>query len=1081
MGVGWVRAAWNAVLTTLSPPRGITLDLQPMHTFDLAPQPVDRLLAAMRSGSTGAVSRVDALSVAAVLRGRNELCAIATLPLRLYKGLTPVDSPLFRQFDMDVPNVVHMSMTIEDLAFDGLAWWQVVGTDFAGYPMAVRRICPDRVTLTRPNGPPQPDDARWVWIKQLAPRTGWDQVPVTTMIRFDSPVPGLLKTQARAIRIARQLDNLIELYANNPALRDLFTANTDAPVDLLDDDEVNAFLAEWTALRQASPAGYVPPSLKRADVSYPSPKDLTLVELRDAVNLAIANGLGVDPEDLGVNTTSRTYFNGVDRRQEKVNRTYSPYMLAITDRLGMGDVTMRGYQPRHDLSDFLKSDPNTQAGYWAQLQTMGVVDAMWIGEQAGIDPAVTARAQRAVPAPPAAAAIGQNAHRPAIRLGDVTPARFDGGPAYTFDSRDFSAAVPAPTADAEARTITGLAVPYGGIANKYGIKITFDPGSLEYGDPALMPHLQDHGAPVGVHRSIKDTAAGPVVSLSVGSGPEGSTTKAARDQLLYDAADGLYSGLSIGVDYSLDPQDGDVEIDDDGVYHVKRATWRETSSTYLPAFNGARVTRVAASLTGGNPVERCQHCGHQHLPGIACQTFIAQLRAQPNEPTPNPAPNPAPQPPAPNPIPQPNTSMFGASQPAGTVQQSQVTPEQWAAFSAYMQAQTGAAWPGQPAGPTAGPTAVNPRGQALAQVSEPLPYRYDRHGNLRNGSHDFSADIAIGYNPKYQGSESREAADGRIKAWLQYAFGDGDDGARHLGRLDLPGDATQQQFAITPANVVNLNYPANRPDLYVDQLDYLYPMYQAFNKGTLDTVTPFVLPKFNSSSGLVGDHVSGTEPTPGAFTATAQTITPSALSGKVEILREVFDQGGNPQASGLIWRQMVRGWYEGIEAAIQAFFVAQSASIPDIALGIAVTDAAMDQALASAITALQFIRGGDRFTKVFTQIDLYQKLAKAVDTTGRPLYPSFGAMNANGLMGPEQNYLNVRGKTFVPEWATAATGTVAASSWMMDPDVVGLWLSTPQRLDLEWRVAWVDLGIWGYKALAITDFTRTRELIYDPV
>jgi hypothetical protein len=190
MGVGWVRAAWNAVLTTLSPPRAITLDLQPLHTFDLAPQPVDRLLAAMRSGSTGAVSRTDALSVAAVLRGRNELCAIATLPLRLYKGLTPVDSPLFRQFDMDVPNVVHMSMTIEDLAFDGLAWWQVVGTDFAGYPMAVRRICPDRVTLTRPNGPPQPDDARWVWIKQLAPRTGWDQVPVTTMIRFDSPVPG---------------------------------------------------------------------------------------------------------------------------------------------------------------------------------------------------------------------------------------------------------------------------------------------------------------------------------------------------------------------------------------------------------------------------------------------------------------------------------------------------------------------------------------------------------------------------------------------------------------------------------------------------------------------------------------------------------------------------------------------------------------------------------------------------------------------------------------------------------------------------------------------------------------------------
>jgi hypothetical protein len=379
----------------------------------------------------------------------------------------------------------------------------------------------------------------------------------------------------------------------------------------------------------------------------------------------------------------------------------------------------------------------------------------------------------------------------------------------------------------------------------------------------------------------------------------------------------------------------------------------------------------------------------------------------------------------------------------------------------------------------AGPTPVSPH-QGPVQVNEPLPYRFDRKGNLRAGSHDFSTDIHIGHNPKYHGTESREAADGRITAWLKYAFGDG-DGERHLGNLSLPGDGAQQQFAITPANVVNLNYPTNRPEMYVDQLDYLYPMYDAFNKGTLDTVTPFVLPKFNSSSGLVADHVSGTEPTPGAFTATAQTITPSALSGKVEMLREVFDQGGNPQASGLIWRQMVRGWYEGIEAAIQAFFVAQSASIPDITLGVAATDAAMDQSLASAITALQFIRGGDRFSKVFTQIDLYQKLAKAVDTAGRPLYPTFGAMNTSGSMAPDQNYLNVRGKTFVPEWATAASGSVLASSWMMDPDVVGVWLSTPQRIDLEWRVAWVDIGIWGYKALAITDFTRTRELTYDPV
>jgi hypothetical protein len=480
------------------------------------------------------------------------------------------------------------------------------------------------------------------------------------------------------------------------------------------------------------------------------------------------------------------------------------------------------------------------------------------------------------------------------------------------------------------------------------------------------------------------------------------------------------------------------------VINVQRATWRETSSTYLPAFDDARVTTVAASLTGGT-MDPCQHCGQRHAANIACATFARQLPAAPVPVAPAPAPVPA------------------APAPVGD----QATAAQFAAWQQWMA--VNAAPAPAPAPAPAGPVAVNAN-HGAAEVNEPLPYRYDRFGNLRNGTHDFSSDLVTAYSPDSQGD--RAAAGGRIQAWLEHAFTE-----RDLGRLDPPAQA----FAITPANVTNLNYPANKPDLYVDQLEFLYPMYDAFNKGTLDTVTPFVIPKFNSSSGLVADHVTGTEPTPGTFTATAQTITPTALSGKVEITREAFDQGGNPQMSGLIWRQMTRAWYEGIEAAIQAFLVANAASITDINLGIAVTDAVMDQSIASAVTALQYIRGGDRFNKVFTQIDLYQKLAKAVDTTGRPLYPTFGAMNASGTMGPEQNYLNVRGKTFVPAWATAATGSVAASSWMFDPDVMCAWVSTPQRIDLQWRVAWVDMGIFGYKAIASTDFTRARELVYDPV
>jgi hypothetical protein len=1002
--MGQLQAIGQRVRDLFLPPIVVTALADDAHTFDTAPRPIDQVVTAMKYGEYGRVTRAQALSVAAVQRGRNELCSIATLPLRLYRDRDVVDAPLFRQYDPDVPNVVHMSATIEDLAFEGIAWWQVTGQDFDGYPMSVRRIEPGKVSLQPPGRgssnrtlpilpgyqTPAPLGAggptgRQVWIDH-GDGKGPQPFPAALMIRFDSPNPGILGANARAIRIAMTLDRLVELYAENPALREYFTDSDDPSVDPMSDQDIDAFLAEYGAMRTQRPYGWLPSSVKRADVQSPSPRDLTLVDLQQQVMVAIANGLGVDPEDIGVSTTSRTYQNEDARRRDKVNRMYAPYMSAITDRLSMGDVTRRGYAAQFDLSDYLKPDPVGQVAYWKGLMDLGVTDAAEVRGWAGLSGPVPSGALPPAPATQATPRMAGEAHT------------FDSaGAQHRFSAGDFGP-TPAPTVDVEARTITGLAVPYNGVADKGGIRYSFKPGSLEYSDPARMAHLMDHLTPVGFHRSVQDTPDGPVVSLAVLDGPEGSPAKAQRDQLLYDAANGLYSGLSIGVDFSLDPEVGDVEYDaETNTYNVVRATWRETSTTYMPAFDDARVTRVAASLTGGPQMDPCQHCGQRHAPGIACATFAAQLR----DATP--------------------------AVPAAPAQ-----PETFAAD---------------------GPTAVNPHRETF-RVAEPAPYVFDRQGNLRAGSHDFSSDLFSGWQ----------------------AGGGGDQAARDRAETFL-----REQFAITPTNVTNLNYPANRPDLYVDQLDYEYPLWNAVNKGTLDTVTPFVVPKFNSSSGLVADHVTGTEPTPGAFTATAQTITPSAVSGKVEITREAWDQGGNPQMSGLIWRQMTRGYFEALEAYAVAQLVANAASMADLTITTAAADTALDQAIAGALIPLQYIRGGDRFRTVFTQVDLYKAMAVAKDSTGRRLYPAIGPVNAAGTADPGLGSIQAHGKTWIPAWATAASSVNAASSYMFDPEVVCGWASTPQRIDIQWRVAWVDLGIWGYKAFAITDFTRTRELVFDPV
>lgn len=416
-------------------------------------------------------------------------------------------------------------------------------------------------------------------------------------------------------------------------------------------------------------------------------------------------------------------------------------------------------------------------------------------------------------------------------------------------------------------------------------------------------------------------------------------------------------------------------------------------------------------------MDPCQHCGQRHAAGIACATFAAQLRQQPAQPAP--AAPAAPTPPV-------DVAAFA---------------QMVAAFQA-----------GQPQAADGGPTPVSPH-RSPAQVNEPQPYVFDRQGNLRAGSHDFSSDLFSGWHP----SSSDQAARDRAETFLR------------------------EQFAITPANVTNLNYPQNKPDMYVDQMEYQYPIWDAVNKGTLDSVTPFVVPKFNTATGLVGDHTTGTEPTPGTFTATAQTITPSPVSGKVEITREAFDQGGNPQMSGLIWRQMTRGYFEALEAYAVAQLVANAASMADLTITTAAADSTLDQSIADALVPLQFIRGGDRFRKVFTQVDLYKAMVKAKDSAGRRLYPAYGPMNAAGTTDPGYATIEAHGKLFIPAWATAATSVNAASSYMFDPEKVCGWASAPQRIDITWRVAWVDLGIWGYKAFAITDFAGTRELVYDPV
>lgn len=552
------------------------------------------------------------------------MCALATLPLGQHgPDNTPVSSPLLGQLDLDVPNVVTLAQTLEDLLFDSVSWWLIEAKDFAGYPMAVRHLDIGSVSLQPPGKPDSPaplphgQDPRGatVWVDG-------EEIAASRIIRFDSPNPPVRKVGARPIRRAILLDRAASMYADDPRPGDWFEPGDNA--EELDDDEVKELLADWNNARKERTTAYVPASLRYHQTDTPNPQELQLVELSKQASLDIANALGIDPEDLGISTTSRTYSNDVDRRRNKVNEVLAPYLRAIEHRLSMGDVTRRGYTVRFDTTEYLQPNPTDRWAVYEKAKGMGVMTDAEIRDAEGMPPLPASATPEPAPAP---VAEQVEAARTAGLTFDASPLTFTDVPVTEF------------SVDRDNRVIEGVAVPYGAVGTKDGMAFRFDRGSLQWsadnpGRVKLM--FPRHTTGVGKAIQLKDTPAGLLARFKVGRGAEG-------DRALESAEDGVFDGFSIGVDFDAQ-RDAVADPRNRGALLVRRADLRHVALTDEPVFDDARVTRVAASRdTGGGPVPteetaEAPEAPATETPAPTSQTFsleqVQALLAQASQPAP---------------------------------------------------------------------------------------------------------------------------------------------------------------------------------------------------------------------------------------------------------------------------------------------------------------------------------------------------------------------------------------------------------------------------------------------------------------
>jgi HK97 family phage prohead protease len=177
------------------------------------------------------------------------------------------------------------------------------------------------------------------------------------------------------------------------------------------------------------------------------------------------------------------------------------------------------------------------------------------------------------------------------------------------------------------RTITGIAVPYGVAATvSDGTAVTFEQGSLPIEGKAPRLYMNhDSNQAIGIVTERVDTAEGMLFSAKI-------SKTAAGDEALQLALDGVLDSVSVGVNPTK------TRANEDGSITVLAADWIELSMVPVPAFAGAVITDIAASIhhepeeTDNNeiqePTEETEPMSEVTVPAVEATIPTAAIPAQ---------------------------------------------------------------------------------------------------------------------------------------------------------------------------------------------------------------------------------------------------------------------------------------------------------------------------------------------------------------------------------------------------------------------------------------------------------------------
>jgi HK97 family phage prohead protease len=586
------------------------------------------------------------------------------------------------------------------------------------------------------------------------------------------------------------------------------------------------------------------------------------------------------------------------------------------------------------------------------------------------------------------------------------PVKVEAVEGITFDDADVAASF---RVNPERRTISGLAVPWGKVAKSGFAKWRFNPGSLRWSDVSRiklnMSH--DHKEAVGVATRLQNSAAGLDVTFKVARGTEG-------DRALSLAEDRVLDGFSIEVDF--EDEDGWMpDPDDDDVRLVKSGRLGGVALTAFPAFDDARVDRVAAMKEKEMTEEK-----KEETQNLEADESVARF----------------------------DGVLQGL---ANKIADSQAKLNSEMAQSVGESISEGVKTALENIGD---PQRGSVRAARYAVTREEPIYHFDGTGHSLVRDAWYAAtmkdDDAIDRLRKYK-RQTEEVATLVNSNMLSFA----------------------PQTTTTASQIIP---PGYRPELYVPMLQQERPFVSAASQGQIANATPFTVPTFTSVTTGSADHVEGTNPSDGSLSFGTKTVSPGAVSGRLVLTREVID-ASNPAIDQIAFQAMREAYNRQTEAKVYTLLNGANGAggtitagfVPSGAQAVTVAGGTDNQGLVKQIRSSLASYSFARFAQPTLALmgpGATGRLAASVDTTQRPLFPYLGQTNSIGAGNAVSQGWNVDGLNFIPAWA--ATGVAAGDTQIFIVNRSDLWVWESPLLQFRFEEkqgpANIELNIFGYFA-----------------